>query len=159
MITGATSAMPSTFFLSKQWPLCLLFLPQHCPTWPSSSLCLRPHLRTPAHRLFHLEPLLAYEHLPLDESRWLILLATWKSTRASRTWPSNLQDRSHITLSGEGIFSNPTLARVQVEAALMTIVFKHGKGAVLPPLSFHCSVLLQAADLQLHLLLTLWLSW
>ena len=100
-----------------------------------------PSPGTPAHHLFHLEPLLAYEHLPLDESRWLILPVTWKSTIASRTWPSNLQDS--ITLSGEGIFSNPTLAQVQVEPALMTIVFKHGKGAVLPPLHFHCLVLLQ----------------
>ena len=61
-----------------------------------------PSPGTPAHHLFHLEPLLAYEHLPLDESRWLILPATWKSTIASRTWPSNLQDS--ITLSDEGIF-------------------------------------------------------
>ena len=87
MITGATSAMPSTLFLNKRWPLCLLFLSHPCLTWPSSSLCLRPHLRAPAHCLFHLEPMLTYEHLPLGKSRWLVLPATWKPTTASRTWP------------------------------------------------------------------------
>ena len=98
-------------------------------------------------------------HSEIISTNVIISLVLLKNVTNYASTDSNLQDRSHITLRGEGIFSNPTLARVQVEPVLMTIVFKHGEGAVLPPLRFHCLVLLQAADLQLHLFLTLWLSW